>query len=140
LSADRGVPKICAVVETTRGEVGQAMAEMALMVPLLLLVVMGAVDLGRAFFAYTSAANAAREGAMCASLGVSCPIGFLAAVEDEVGDTLEGGVTATMSPNPVGPRGSTVTVTVSHDFASITTAILSTRTFPLSASATMVVQ
>jgi Flp pilus assembly protein TadG len=128
------------VVERTSGERGQAMVEMALLLPLLLLMVMGAIDFGRAFFAYTSAANAAREGAMCASLGASCPIGFLAAVEDEVGDTLEGGVTATMSPNPVGGPGSTVTVTVRHDFGAITTAILSKRTFPLSASATMVVQ
>jgi Flp pilus assembly protein TadG len=128
------------VVERTRAERGQAMVEMGLLLPLLLLVVMGAIDFGRAFFAYTSAANAAREGAMCASLRTSCAVGFLAAVEDEVGDTLDGGVTATMSPNPVGAPGSTVTVTVRHNFVAITTAILSTRTFPLSASATMVVQ
>ena len=113
---------------------------MALLLPLLLVIVMGAIDFGRAFFAYTSAANAAREGAMCASLRTHCPVGFLVAVQDEVGNTLEGGVTATMSPNPVGAPGSTVTVTVRHNFEAVTTAILSTRTFPLSASATMVVQ
>jgi Flp pilus assembly protein TadG len=140
LWAGRDARKISAVVERTTGQRGQAIVEMALMVPLLLMIVMGAIDFGRAFFAYTSAANAAREGAVCASLRTSCPIGFLAAVEDEVGDTLEGGVTATMSPNPIGAPGSTVTVTVSHDFTSITTAILSERTFPLRASATMVVQ
>jgi hypothetical protein len=128
------------VGETTAAERGQAMVEITLLLPLLLFVVMGAIDFGRAFYAYTSAANAAREGAMCASMRTSCPVGFLVAVEDEIGDTLQGGVTATMSPNPVGAPGSTVTVTVRHDFESVTTAILSRRTFPLSASATMVVQ
>jgi Flp pilus assembly protein TadG len=116
------------------------MVELALFLPVLIVIVMGALDFGRVFFAYTSVANAAREGAMCASLGANCPMGYLAAVEDEVGDTLPGGVTATLSPNPIGAPGSTVTVTVQYQFEAVTAAILSETTFPLRASATMVVQ
>lgn len=127
-------------VRKMRGERGQAMVELTLFLPVLMVIVMGAVDFGRVFFAYTSVVNAAREGAMCASLRASCPIGFLGAVKDEVGDTLPGGVTATMSPSPVGAPGTTVTVTVRHDFEAVTIAILGQSTFPLSASATMVVQ
>jgi Flp pilus assembly protein TadG len=128
------------VGEKRNDESGQALVEMALLMPILIVIVMGAIDFGRVFFAYTSVANAAREGAMCASLGAACPMGYLAAVEDEIGDTLPGGVTATLSPNPIGAPGTTVTVTVHHDFEAVTSAILSETTFPLSASATMVVQ
>jgi len=46
---------------------GQSVAEMALLVPLLLLLVVGAVDLGRAFHSYIVITNAAREGARYAS-------------------------------------------------------------------------
>ncbi len=42
---------------------GQAMVELALTLPLLLLILFGVVDLGRLFFAYTSITNASREGA-----------------------------------------------------------------------------
>ena len=134
------VPKLGDVGEKRSRERGQAMVEMALFLPLLLVIVMGAVDFGRVFFAYTTVANAAREGAMCASLGAACPMGYLAAVEDEFGGALPGGVTATVSPNPVGAPGTTVTVTVSYDFEAATAAVLSETTFPISASATMVVQ
>jgi Flp pilus assembly protein TadG len=49
-------------------ERGQSLVELALAFPLLLLILLGLADFGRAFF-YTSAiANAAREGAAYASL------------------------------------------------------------------------
>ena len=126
--------------EKASGERGQALVELALFLPILIVIVMGAVDFGRVFFAYTAVANAAREGAMCASLGTACPMGFVAAVNGEIGDELPGGVTATVSPSPIGGPGTSVTVTVEYDFVAMTSSILSETTFPLSASATMVVQ
>jgi Flp pilus assembly protein TadG len=119
-------------------ERGQALVELALLLPTLLLMTMGALDFGRLFFAYTSIANAAREGAMCASLTVSCPAGAAAAANAEVGGSLPGGITTTVAGG--GGAGSTVTVTVRYSFQTQTTAILGRRTFPLSASASMVVQ
>lgn len=41
---------------------GQTLAEFALVIPIFLLILMGIFDMGRAVFAYTSIANAAREG------------------------------------------------------------------------------
>lgn len=42
---------------------GQAMIEFALMLPALAVVLMGVIDLGRAYYAYTTIVNAGREGA-----------------------------------------------------------------------------
>lgn len=44
-------------------EKGQGLTEFALVVPVLLLVAFGLLDLGRAFFAVITISNAAREGA-----------------------------------------------------------------------------
>ena len=42
---------------------GQALAEFALVIPVLIVMLMGIFDLGRAIFAYNAITNAAREGA-----------------------------------------------------------------------------
>jgi Flp pilus assembly protein TadG len=46
-----------------RGDGGQSLVEIALALPLLLLVLLGLADLGRAFYYTTAIASAAREGA-----------------------------------------------------------------------------
>ena len=45
---------------------GQALVEFALVIPLVILLLMGIFDFGRAVFAYNSLSNAAREGARVA--------------------------------------------------------------------------
>ena len=45
------------------GRRGQALAETAILFPLLMLLVLGSADLGRLFFAAVEITNAAREGA-----------------------------------------------------------------------------
>jgi Flp pilus assembly protein TadG len=42
---------------------GQSMIEFALILPLMVLIIVGIFELGRAFFAYIAITNAAREGA-----------------------------------------------------------------------------
>jgi uncharacterized protein (UPF0333 family) len=54
--------KICDVTRQLR-EKGQGLLEFALILPVLLLVAVGLLDLGRAFFAAIVIANASREGA-----------------------------------------------------------------------------
>jgi len=49
-------------------ERGQSLVEAAIVVPLLLLLLAGVVELGRAFYTYIVITNAAREGARYASL------------------------------------------------------------------------
>jgi hypothetical protein len=102
------------------------------------MLTMGAVDFGRAYFSYTTIANAAREGALCAARGILCPTTAAAAVNAEIGAALAGGVTTTVTGSATPGQG--VTVTVQHNFTTVTTAILGTRTFPIRASATMVRQ
>jgi Flp pilus assembly protein TadG len=45
------------------GDVGQSLVEVALALPLLLLILLGVADLGRAFYYTTAVASAARQGA-----------------------------------------------------------------------------
>jgi Flp pilus assembly protein TadG len=47
----------------TRRQSGQSLIEFALTLPILLLIVLGALDLGRVFNAYVAITNASREGA-----------------------------------------------------------------------------
>ena len=47
---------------------GQTLAEFALVLPMLLLLVMGVFDLGRGIFFYSAVHNAAREGARYAAV------------------------------------------------------------------------
>jgi Flp pilus assembly protein TadG len=119
-------------------ERGQSLVELALALPILLMITMGVLDLGRAYFAYTTIANAAREGAMCASLSGICTAGPAATVTAEVSGTLPGGVTTTVTGGA--SPGSSVTVTVRHDFQLVTRAILGLQSMPIRASATVVVQ
>lgn len=42
---------------------GQAIIELAIMIPLMLMLIMGVLDLGRVFFVRITVTNAAREGA-----------------------------------------------------------------------------
>ena len=46
-----------------RSERGQSLVELALVMPLLILLLAGMADLGRAFYGYISITNGAREGA-----------------------------------------------------------------------------
>lgn len=52
-------------------ESGQSLVELALVLPVLLLIVLGVADLGRAFYYSTAIANAARAGAVYAALNPS---------------------------------------------------------------------
>jgi hypothetical protein len=54
-----------------RGRKGQSLVELALTLPLLVLIMFGVLDMGRAFFALITIHNAAREGARYATLNRS---------------------------------------------------------------------
>jgi Flp pilus assembly protein TadG len=47
---------------------GQSLVEFGIIVPVLLLLVLGAIDFGRVYFAYVSVTNGARNGAQYAAL------------------------------------------------------------------------
>jgi Flp pilus assembly protein TadG len=123
-----------------RGERGQGLVELSLLLPILLVVALGAVDLGRVYFAYVAVVNAAREGAFYAALNPSAGAAAVQAVVDaETAGQLAGGarvvgLSADRSP------GAELTVTVEHEFRALTTAVVGGRTVPVRASAAVVVQ
>lgn len=52
-----------------QGEHGQALVEMALVLPLFFLLLFGVFEMGRVGYAYITVSNAAREGGRIATLG-----------------------------------------------------------------------
>jgi Flp pilus assembly protein TadG len=48
---------------------GQALAELAIVLPVMLMLLLGAIDLGRVFYAQITITNAAKEGALVAATG-----------------------------------------------------------------------
>ena len=67
---------------------GQGLVEFALVLPVLILVIFGVLELGRAFFAYIAITNAAREGARVFTFrpDVTTITDIRAAVDKEVGN------------------------------------------------------
>ena len=55
------------IVRKHRASRGQSLVELALITPLMLLLLLAAIDLGRLFYAQITIANSAREGAMVAA-------------------------------------------------------------------------
>lgn len=99
-----------------RGERGAAMVEFALVLPMLLILVFGIVDFGRAFQSWVTVTNAAREGARLGTVG-----GTVSAICSRVTDTagVSGASCAVTYPGG-NITGQSVAVKVSYNFAMIT--------------------
>jgi hypothetical protein len=63
---------------------GQSLVEFAILLPLLVLIVFGVLDLGRAFFALITITNAAREGARFAVLKLPLADGMSTSESDKI--------------------------------------------------------
>jgi len=112
---------------------GQGLVEFALVLPVLLLILMGVFDFGRAVFAYNSLSNAAREGARVAIVDQT-QVGGVQAGEVEAANQATGlGLDASddsqvevvylrpdLSPCPTRDLGCTAKVTVHYEFTAIT--------------------
>lgn len=61
------------MVKRLQEERGQAMVELAIIMPLLLLLVFGIVEFGRIYSAYITVNHASREGARAAAVGTDDP-------------------------------------------------------------------
>jgi Flp pilus assembly protein TadG len=113
---------------------GQALVELALVTPVLLLLLLAAIDLGRVFYAEIAVSNSARAAAMVAatqvdgfSAGNACnattnPVMCAATTEDQSGMVSIGtsDVAMTCSPSCAQTYGTTVTVTVMGHFHVLT--------------------
>lgn len=101
-------------------ERGQSLVEMALVLPLLLLLLVGIIDFGRAFNNYIIITNAAREGARYASHFPHYEEGIIDTVQREATDS--GVPPESISVTIVGlnaPPGGTIEVTATYEFPTI---------------------
>jgi Flp pilus assembly protein TadG len=105
-------------------QLGQGLAELALVLPLLLTILFGTLDVGRAFYTYIALTNAAREAARYAA--VNDANASLAKAQGELntpgGTDISGCVAGTLSFSSTGGggRGNPYTVNVSCQFALVT--------------------
>lgn len=125
-----------------RGERGQATVELALVVPVLLLILFGIMEFGRIFSSYLIVTNAAREGARWAAVGAD-DTAIVEQVENAAAGLDLSRLTVTITP-AAGGRVSGVQATVTVDYAvDLVTPVLSgiaPNPFPLTAQATMRVE
>lgn len=126
---------------TRRRRSGQGLVELALALPVLLLILLGTVDLGRMFFDYTEIRNAAREGA---GVGARNPANVAGAVAAVNAHGIPNGSTVTTgcSGNCTEVNGTGIfEVTVSYTFTPVATGFLATYfgigAVPLQAKAAM---
>ncbi len=111
------------VPPTNRRQRGQSMVELALVLPLLLLILLGIVDLGRVFNAYIAITNASREGALYGSFYPPVDETAKAKIKSRV--LQEAQPTVILNPSLVSVEsqgvvaGSPVTVTVEYPFSAV---------------------
>lgn len=131
-----------------QAEQGQSLIELALALPMLLLLVLGVIDLGLGFRSYIALTNAAREGVRWVTIYPDDPAGALArtnAEAERVGlfyGVFEGddGYTVNFAPNKsVYAADDEVTVTIDYDYELLFGAITGLPKVPFQARATMVV-
>ena len=123
------------------------MVELALMLPMLLTLMLGVVDLGMGFRTYITLTNAAREGARWMTIHPSDPSGALARVTveaDRAGlsntGSPTGGIQVVFTPNQsTYIAGQDVTVTIRHDYPLMFGLITALPNVPFRTETTMVV-
>lgn len=118
-------------------ERGQSLVEMALLLPLLILILMALFDFGRAIYAFNTVSNAARDGARLAIVDQrTSGSTYLAAIEaanQATGlglDATDPSEVLVTFPNPLSNCsnpgiGCPVSVTVTYEFSPITPVISS---------------
>lgn len=134
--------KISVRVTSTRSEKGQSLAEMTMVTILLLILIAGIVDLGRAFFHYMALRDAVQEGAVYASINPTLTV----EIKNHVLDTSElvaGMITSddiTVEVIEKACTGNSIRVTAIYDDFKITMPFLGTlvgkQTIPIRASVT----
>ena len=110
-----------------RGDRGQALVELALIVPILIIIMLGVVDYGRVYFAYISVTNGARIGADYAASGPSEAADTAAIKAAALGDT-----TNLLNQSATNPDVTVVTANDSQGalYADVTMTYTFTTLFP----------
>ena len=99
-------------------DTGQTLVEFAMVLPLMLILMFGIVDFGRAFYIWLTVTNAAREGARVgATQQPTGPIGTR--ISQAMGPLGTSQLTTTLG-NVQGPRGEAMTVDLTYNFNFVT--------------------
>lgn len=119
--------------QKSRRELGVSMIETALVVPLLLIILAGVVDIGRAFHTYITVINATREGARFGVNRSWDTNGIRTVVRNEAAnsDVNLAGATITVSS---GGSGYPIRVTTQVQFPMLMGGILGVNTIPISST------
>ncbi len=120
---------------------GQAAAELALLLPLLILILLGCLDLGRAFSAWLTLQNGVREGARYGSMYPNDRTGIAAATRAEVAAGGLPAASVSVADSAPGGRGggAPIVVTASYDFALVTSFLFGGHPLTMSATAQMAI-
>lgn len=136
-----------------RSERGANLLEMALVTPVLLLLLAGVIDLGRAFYTYIIIANSAREGARLAARLPCYPenptqrtLARDAIINAAIAEAANSGVqlypgNVSIDPNPAtscAGAGNPIRVTVSYQYQPWMSGITGIGSFVLSSSTVMI--
>jgi len=102
----------------TKAEKGQSLLEFALIVPILLIILAGVLDLGRLYYAYVSVTDAAAEGASYAAIHpqAHARAEVLQRAQEASGALVRIDPTMVQVDCPAVAAGAPVTVTVSYSF------------------------
>ncbi|MGQ9493012.1 MAG: TadE/TadG family type IV pilus assembly protein [Anaerolineae bacterium] len=122
-----------------RNVLGQSLVEFALCLSLLIMILLGVFDLGRAFQAYIVITNAAREGAYYGAMHPSDSNGIVTRVISEAQGSGIALNANNVSISSTGISGTPMCVTVWYDFTLLSSFLLGGRTIRLQSCAEMVV-
>lgn len=105
-----------------KSQKGSAIVEMALVLPILILLVFGIIDFGRVFHAYLTIDHAGREAARMASIREFDQV--ISTAVDRSGKMISSGnVSVSYSDDTNKKRGSTATVTINYSINILTPVI-----------------
>jgi Flp pilus assembly protein TadG len=121
-------------------EKGSSLVEFSLILPLLILIISGVADFGRAYHDYIIISNASREGARFASHFPDNESGIQSTTANEAlnsGITIQSSLVSVTGLNSVG--GNPITVTVEYPFRTIMGQIVGVSTITLTARSQMLI-
>lgn len=123
-------------------EKGQSVAELAVLMPLLLMILLGCLDLGRAFGVWIALANGTREGARYACLHPTATLSIIEEVTtvDIVAEGLDVSRLAVSRSMPEAAKtGHPVIITAEYSLPMITGFLFGGRPLTIRASTSMVI-
>jgi Flp pilus assembly protein TadG len=129
---------------------GQSFVELAILLPILILILAGALDLARAYDSFVSITNASREGARYGAANPTNTAGIQNAVNRELTNTGIGGVTVSVgcfaysdnspiSDCTLAEAGDRIKVTVEYNFNFAAFLIIGLNSVHMSNATTMAV-